>query len=185
MLPFRLQPFASGALATTLLLRGLGLAAAAGAAAPVLLPAVTAVAAQAGGSDPGRSEGFDAEAFVLNGLLVPSFDPDVEPLRWADPRSRAACDPDSEVQMDGRPLPVGEPVPSGLFVVDWTARHCRPFGPGGPRLHGKVRLIIERRGDRLEAQVIPHDMVVEAAGALARPLSVRRAAIDVGVGVQP
>lgn len=129
-----------------------------------------------------RPGGFDAETRLLNGLLVPAFDVDVEPLRWVDPRRRIGCRQGSEILVDGHPLPVGEPVPLRPFVVDWTARGCRPFGSAGPRFDGFVRLFVERREHRLEADAVPIDLVVTTANGSSRPAATRRVSVVVGPG---
>jgi hypothetical protein len=95
----------------------------------------------------GADQAFDPAPFLLNALLVPALDPDSEPLRWVDPRPVAQCGPATAVLVDRKPLVAGTTVPDRPFTLEWQADDCHPFGRGGPRLDGRIRLDVFHEGE--------------------------------------
>ena len=137
--------------------------------APVALAA--AAVDQPPGSRPRTTPSrFDPRRFVLNALLVPALDPDVDPPTWTDPRPVMACDTASSIRIDGLALAPGSQVPTGRFILDWDAHQCRPFGLEGPRVDGSARLVIDHVGDVWTAMVLPAGMAFTLADGHGLPL---------------
>jgi hypothetical protein len=107
---------------------------------------------------------FEPTRFLLNALLLPALDIDAVPLRWVNPRSRSDCGPATEVLVNHRPLVAGALVPDTPFELAWRADGCRPFGVGGPRYDGQVRLTVYREDWGLSAMVEPSSLRVSFAG---------------------
>jgi hypothetical protein len=101
---------------------------------------------------------FHPERFILNGLLAPSLDADVVPLRWVDPRPAMLCGPAASVRVNGEPLVPGNLVPGGPFELQWHADGCGPFGAAGPRFDGDVTLTVFREDWGFSAIVTPRDL---------------------------
>ena len=147
--------------------------------APAQDQAPVAFAAAAVDQPPGASPGttrsrFDPRRFVLNALLAPALDPDVDPPAWTDPRPVMACDTASSIRIDGLALAPGSRVPSGRFILDWDAHQCRPFGLEGPRVDGSARLVIDHVGDVWTAMVLPAGMAFTLADGHSLPLMAGR-----------
>jgi hypothetical protein len=100
---------------------------------------------------------------ILNALLVPALDIDALPLRWVDPRGAALCGPNTMVQVNGEPLPVGALVPYAPFELEWHANGCRPFGKAGPRFDGRVTLIVYREDWGFRAKIEPSGLRITSA----------------------
>jgi len=100
----------------------------------------------------------------LNALLVPALDPDSSFLRWVDPRPRLRCGPGTVVRVNGMPLKPGDAVPDAPFDFEWWADECHPFGVGGPRLEGGVKLTVYREDFGFSAAVTPRGMHAVYAG---------------------
>ena len=98
---------------------------------------------------------WDASRFLLNALLAPALDADAVPLRWADPRAALRCGPASAVTVNREPLRTGALVPDVPFELDWMTDDCRPFGADGPRLDGRIRLMVYREDWGWSATVEP------------------------------
>lgn len=123
---------------------------------------------------------FNPQRFLLNALLAPALDPDSDPPTWTDPRPALGCEPASSVRIDGRPLEAGAKVPSGQFIMDWQAHHCRPFGLHGPRFDGAARLIVSAVGEAWTAVVLPDGMAITRPDGRTLPLSAGRARMPLG-----
>lgn len=80
---------------------------------------------------------------AVNALLVNLLD-DGDPTRFADPQWSVVCAQQSSVQLGGMPVRAGEPVPAGSFELDWTLHDACPLGPDGPRLFGRLRMLVVR-----------------------------------------
>ena len=76
---------------------------------------------------------------LLNNLLD-----DGDPPRFVDPRSPTVCGEQTSVLLHGVPVRAGDEVPAGAFELDWTLQGACPLGPDGPRLHGKLRMLVVR-----------------------------------------
>jgi hypothetical protein len=138
----------------------LGLAAAIGLGAMVSTTFARPASPQLGAAP----KGPDASRFILNALLVPALDPDSSILRWVDPRPRLRCGPGTVVRVNGMPLRAGDAVPDAPFELDWWADECHPFGVGGPKLEGGVRLTVYREDWGFSATVAPRGMQAVYAG---------------------
>jgi hypothetical protein len=121
---------------------------------------------------------FHPERFLLNGLLAPSLDADVVPLRWVDPRPAMLCGPRASVRVDGEPLVPGTLVPGGPFELQWHADGCGPFGAAGPRFDGEVTLTVFREDWGFSAIVTPRDLRVTMP-------SYRSRTVHAGVATMP
>jgi len=106
---------------------------------------------------------MDSSRFILNALLVPALDIDVMPLRWVDPRPASLCGPNTTLRINGEPLLAGALVPNTPFELEWQADGCRPFGAGGPRFDGAVKLTVFREDWGFSAMVQPSDLRVTSA----------------------
>ena len=102
----------------------------------------------------------DSSRFILNALLVPALDNDVVPLRWVDPRPASLCGPHTTLRVNGEPLLAGALVPNTPFELEWQANGCHPFGVGGPRFDGTVKLTVFREDWGFSATVEPSDLRV-------------------------
>ena len=102
----------------------------------------------------------DASETIIAALLVPALERNTVPLRFTEPRAAMGCGPGSEVRVNREPLVPGAEVPVVPFVLDWDARGCRPFGPGGARFDGRVRLMVFREDWGFSAMVDPKGMRV-------------------------
>jgi hypothetical protein len=80
---------------------------------------------------------------ALNALLVNLLDDD-DPPRFADPQWAAVCAQHASVLLDGIPVRAGEAVPARSFELDWTLHNACPLGPDGPRLFGRLRMLVVR-----------------------------------------
>jgi hypothetical protein len=113
---------------------------------------------------PGRASAAvapgDASAFILDALLLPALDPHAMPLRWIDPRAAMGCGPESRINVEREPLRPGALVPATPFVLDWDSHGCHPFGDGGPRFDGRVRLTVYREDWGFSAMAEPAAMRV-------------------------
>ncbi len=100
-----------------------------------------------------------ASRLLLNALLAPALDADAQPLRFVDPRPAMACGAGAALRVDGRRLEPGALVPVRPFELHWRLDDCRPFGNGGPRFDGEVRLWVFREDHGFGAIVEPpaHD----------------------------
>ncbi|HKA45743.1 MAG TPA: hypothetical protein VKF40_27385 [Burkholderiales bacterium] len=113
----------------------------------------------------------DSSRFILNAFLVPALDIDVQPLRWVDPQSASLCGPNTTVRVNGEPLLAGALVPNAPFELEWQADECRPFGAGGPRFDGAVKLTVFREDWGFSAIVEPSGLRVTSVknSALIQP----------------
>jgi len=113
----------------------------------------------------------DSSRFMLNALLVPALDIDVQPLRWVDPRPASLCGPHTTVRVNGEPLLAGALVPNTPFELEWQANGCHPFGVGGPRFDGTVKLTVFREDWGFSAVVEPSGLRVTSVenSALIQP----------------
>ena len=116
------------------------------------------------------AETFDPSPFILNGLLVPAIDADAVPLRWVDPRPASLCGPDTKILVDRKPLVAGERVPVAPFTFDWQADDCRPFGAGGPRFSGAIRLRVFSENGEFGAVLEPSTLLVTFANDRSVPI---------------
>ena len=100
-----------------------------------------------------------ASRLLLNALLAPALDADAQPLRFVDPRPSMGCGIGSALRVDGRRLEAATPVPLRPFELHWQLDDCKPFGRGGPRFDGAVRLRVFREDHGFGAIVTPlaHD----------------------------
>lgn len=80
---------------------------------------------------------------AVNALLVNLLD-DGDPTKFADPHWAVVCAQQSSVQLGGVPLRMGDLVPAGSFELDWTLHDACPLGPDGPRLFGRLRMLVVR-----------------------------------------
>jgi hypothetical protein len=111
--------------------------------------------------------GFDPAPFMLNAFFVPALDDDM-PLRWVDPRPRLRCGPGTVVRVNGMPLRPGALVPEAPFEMDWWADECHPFGVGGPRLDGGLRMTVFREDWGFSAIVAPSGLTAASGGTQTR-----------------
>ena len=109
---------------------------------------------------------WDAVQSVLGAVLVPAFDGDSVPLRWADAGTRAHCGPNTAVRVNRQPLEAGALVPDVPFELDWLMDGCRPFGEDGPRFDGRVRLMVFREDWGFSATVEPTSLRVSSADSV-------------------
>jgi hypothetical protein len=86
---------------------------------------------------------------LLNNLLD-----DGDPPRFVDPRSPTVCGEQTSVLLRGAPVRAGDEVPAGAFELDWTLQGACPLGPDGPRLHGRLRMLVVRDDDNGLAPVV-------------------------------
>ena len=86
----------------------------------------------------------DVCRFAVNALLVPVLDEDGAPARWHDPSLAVACQPGSQVFVNGRPIEPRSEVIGQEFSVLWTMQACLPFGAGGPELTGAAEVVAFR-----------------------------------------
>ena len=86
---------------------------------------------------------------LLNNLLD-----DGDPPRFVDPRSPTVCGEQTSVLLRGAPVRAGDEVPAGSFELDWTLQGACPLGPDGPRLHGRLRMLVVRDDDNGLAPVV-------------------------------
>jgi len=118
------------------------------------------------------SQAAEADAiwqkFALNALLVPLLDDD-NPPRWAPATELMPCIAAARVSLDGKPLPAGERVPSGSFVLHWQLAHCAPLGEAYFSLRGKLTMQIDAQPKRITALIVPDDLVVIAADGRRHP----------------
>ena len=108
---------------------------------------------------------MDPSKLMLNALLVPALDRDVQPLRWVDPRPALHCEPDTRVLVNGEPLVPGALVPDTPFEFEWRTDGCRPSGARGSRFDGWVRLTVFREDWGFSAMVEPSVVRVALAQA--------------------
>ncbi len=100
------------------------------------------------------------EAFAFSAFVVPVLD-DGDATRFADPRIGPLCGEDTEVQVDGRSLQPGMPVPAGAFTLDWNMQMFCPFGPDQVALDGRTRVLVFRDDEHgMEALVVPQALTV-------------------------
>ncbi len=108
----------------------------------------------------------DAVQSMLDALLVPALDGDAMPLRWADPRARSHCGPNTAVRVNRQALVAGALVPVVPFELEWLIDGCRPFGEDGPRFDGRVRLTVFREDWGYSAMVDPTSLRVTSADSV-------------------
>lgn len=171
---------ATVALAATLILAPAGQAAEPDPVANQIVPN-QAVADQADAGPPA----FNPRQYLLNGLLAPALDPDSDPPTWLDPRPVLACAEGSTVSVDGRPLVVGEAVPSGHFVIEWQAMNCRPFGLEGPRFDGTARLLVHPLRESWAALIVPDGLVITLADGRTEQVAITMARMPLGAVSAP
>jgi hypothetical protein len=104
--------------------------------------------------------GDDPSEWILDALLAPVIDPQDRPLRWSDPRVAMGCNAATQIYVDRQPLQAGTEVPIVPFILDWNAHGCHPFGEGGPRVDGRVRLTVFHEDWGFSAMVEPAGMRV-------------------------
>jgi hypothetical protein len=95
----------------------------------------------------------DIRRFALNALLVPVLDEEGVPARWHDPSLAVACQPGTQVYVNGRPIEPHSEVIGARFSVLWSMEACLPFGAGGPELTGAAEVVAFRGADGLAATV--------------------------------
>ena len=111
-----------------------------------------------------------AETFkrhALNALLVPLLD-DAEPARWTDVALRYQCGPLTHVDVDGRPMVPGTPVPATAFSVRWHIDQCWPFEGASVELSGVVELTVFHEDLGLTAIVSAASLDVSTASGMVR-----------------
>jgi hypothetical protein len=107
----------------------------------------------------------DFSRFALNALLVPLLD-DSEPPRWSDAALFLACGPATRVEVDGRPLVAGAPIPAQAFTVRWTMDACTQLDAF--ELSGVVELLVFHEDTGLSAVVSAARLGVASAGGVPR-----------------
>ena len=144
----------------------------------------------AGGTRSGEPAGDTAASaahasrFILNALLVPALDDDAVPLRFVDPRPIAQCGPHTGVRVNGKPLVAGAVVPNEPFELEWLMDACRPFGRGGLRFDGAVKLTVYREDWGFSAAIAPAGLRVTAAGNETTLLRARTASLPQSFDVE-
>jgi hypothetical protein len=134
---------------------------------------------------PGAS---DLQHWAVNALLYTILDDDTPP-RWTDPEIWAGCATGTEVQVNQRPLVVGEPIPEGRFELSWKAVDCHPLGLDGPAMDGRVTLRLTPWGaDRWVAEVMTDGLVWAGAHGhtlLPRSFTARAPMVDAAPVLRP
>ncbi|HET9205008.1 MAG TPA: hypothetical protein VFO28_02135 [Burkholderiaceae bacterium] len=95
----------------------------------------------------------DIRRFAVNAFVVPVIDEEGTPVRWQDPSLAVACQPGTQVHVNGRPIEPRSEVIGQEFSVLWLMEACLPFGAGGPELTGGAEVVGFRGRDGLSALV--------------------------------
>ena len=109
----------------------------------------------------------DLYKYALNAFLVPLLD-DSAPPKWTDIAMYFACEPESQVMVDGKPMVSGNPIPVKSFTVSWNMDRCAPFGRESVELTGTVELVVVRNATGLSATVTPVALRVDSFNGRSR-----------------
>ena len=121
------------------------------------------------------------ERFALNVLLVPLLDDD-EPARWTDTAVQHQCGPRTHVEVDGRPMVPGTPIPATAFTVRWHIDQCWPLDDPSLALSGTVDLLVFHEDLGLSAVVSAGSLVVSTPGGVMRMGAPFAAAMNLTAG---
>lgn len=91
-------------------------------------------------------------SFALNAFLVTLID-DHEPPHWTDVALHYFCGPETRVEVDGKPMVPGAPVPATAFTVRWTMDQCWPLDADAFDASGVVELLVFHEDTGLSAIV--------------------------------
>ena len=125
----------------------------------------SAIAASAAAQARADALSGEFKHFALNALLISLLDDD-SPPRWSDPGFLNASSlvlncVSSRVEVDGRPLIPGAPLPSKAFRLAWDMAHCTLFN-GPVSLSGRIELVVYHDDDHYSAIVQPMHVLVQS-----------------------